>query len=82
MKAHFGGAKKYISLMNLLCPQGGKEVIIVIARIAGSRTPKQRFIAIFYCRYGCCRKENPLPITEEDLYYFMETYTISLPAFV
>jgi hypothetical protein len=76
---HFRGAKKYISLMNLLCLHGGKEAIIVRPRIAGSRTPEQGFIAVFRGEYGCFGKENPLLLTEEDWLLFYKNSTISLP---
>jgi hypothetical protein len=89
VKAHFGGAKKYISLMNLLSLRGGEEAIIVISRIAGSRSPKQGFIAIFPGKYGFCIKENPLPLTEEDLllfyeelYYFFTSFCVATISFL
>lgn len=68
--------------MNLLCLHGGKEAIVVISRIADSRTPEAGFIEVFRGKYGCFRKENPLPLTEEDWLLFYKNSAISLPTSV
>ena len=47
VQAPFGGAKKYISLKNLLCLQGTKEAMIVISPVVGSRTPHEGLFAVF-----------------------------------
>jgi hypothetical protein len=52
VKAPFGGVKKYISLKNLLCLKGAKEVTIVITPWVGSRIPHEGFVAVFRANYG------------------------------